>query len=113
MAAAVSADAFLAWAAGAGIGFDPRYPEADFLSLLPPRESAQCCADSHRAFHLSRHARHRHAHLERIFARIIASAANILANKAVIIAMSITKDVGLITNITPQYPIKITSHFHA
>ena len=41
MAEAVSADDFLAWAAGADIGFDPRYPGTDCLSLLPPGESSR------------------------------------------------------------------------
>lgn len=38
VAEAVSADEFLAWAAAAGIGFDPRYPGTDCLRLLPPRD---------------------------------------------------------------------------
>jgi hypothetical protein len=41
VAEAVSGADFLAWASGAGIGFDPRYPGTDCLSLLPPRESAR------------------------------------------------------------------------
>src|SRR2546421_543366 len=41
VAVPVSADEFLAWASGAGIGFDPRYPGTDCLSLLPPRESSR------------------------------------------------------------------------
>jgi hypothetical protein len=38
VAEAISRDDFLAWAAAAGIGFDPRYPGTDCLCLLPPRE---------------------------------------------------------------------------
>jgi hypothetical protein len=41
VAAAVSADDFLAWAAGVGIGFNSGYPGADCLCLLPPRESSR------------------------------------------------------------------------
>ena len=41
VAEAVSDDDFLTWAAGAGIGFDPRYPGTDGLSLLSPRESSR------------------------------------------------------------------------
>jgi hypothetical protein len=41
MAEAVAGDAFLAWAAGVGVGFDPRYPDSRSLGLLPPRESAR------------------------------------------------------------------------
>jgi hypothetical protein len=37
----VSGEDFLGWAAGVGIGFDPRYPECRCLSLLPPREHAR------------------------------------------------------------------------
>jgi hypothetical protein len=33
---AVPGEEFLRWAAGVGIGFDPRYPHARCLSLLPP-----------------------------------------------------------------------------
>jgi hypothetical protein len=32
---------FLPWAAGVGIGFDPRYPQSGCLRLLPPREHAR------------------------------------------------------------------------
>src|SRR5436190_17618850 len=35
------AEDFLSWAAGVGIGFDPRYPESHCLSLLPPHEHAR------------------------------------------------------------------------
>jgi hypothetical protein len=38
---AVTSDSFLAWAAGVGVGFDPRYPDGHCLGLLPPRESAR------------------------------------------------------------------------
>lgn len=38
---AVHGDEFLRWAAGAGIGFDPRYPESRRLSLLPPADHAR------------------------------------------------------------------------
>lgn len=41
MAEAVAGEAFLSWAAGVDIGFDPRYPDARCLGLLPPRESAR------------------------------------------------------------------------
>jgi hypothetical protein len=41
VAVAVSADDFLAWAAGADIGFDPRYPGTDCLSLLQYREPSR------------------------------------------------------------------------
>gem|GEM_PF-4884533 len=41
MADAVSSEPFLAWAVGAGLGFDPRYPDAHCLGLLPPRDSAR------------------------------------------------------------------------
>jgi hypothetical protein len=41
VAQAVSADDFLAWAARVSIGFDPRYPGTDCLSLLPPRGSSR------------------------------------------------------------------------
>ncbi len=41
MAEAAASDAFLAWAAGVGVGFDPRYPDARCLGLLPPRDSAR------------------------------------------------------------------------
>jgi hypothetical protein len=41
VAVAISADEFLAWAAAAGIGFDPRYPGTDCLRLLPRRESSR------------------------------------------------------------------------
>jgi hypothetical protein len=41
VAEAVSADDFLSWAAGVGIGFDPRYPGAHCLVLLPPGESSR------------------------------------------------------------------------
>ncbi len=41
MAEAVPADAFLAWAAEAGIGFDPRYAGANSLGLLPGGESSR------------------------------------------------------------------------
>lgn len=37
----VSADKFLSWAAGVGIGFDPRYPNSGCLSLLPPTGHAR------------------------------------------------------------------------
>ena len=35
----VQGEDFLRWAAGAGIGFDPRYPESRCLTLLPPRNT--------------------------------------------------------------------------
>jgi hypothetical protein len=38
---AVSADEFMAWAAGAGIGLDPGYAHSDCLCILPPRESSR------------------------------------------------------------------------
>lgn len=41
MIEAVSADAFLAWAVGVGIGFDPQYPGTGCLTLLPPREASR------------------------------------------------------------------------
>ena len=34
----VSSEDFLRWTSGVGIGFDPRYPESQCLSLLPPSE---------------------------------------------------------------------------
>lgn len=37
MVEAVSAADFLAWAAGVGVGFDPRYPDSGCLAVLPPR----------------------------------------------------------------------------
>jgi hypothetical protein len=37
----VPGEDFLRWAAGVGIGFDPRYPESRLLCLLPPREHAR------------------------------------------------------------------------
>jgi hypothetical protein len=37
----VPGEDFLRWAAGVGIGFDPRYPESRCLSLLPPCEQAR------------------------------------------------------------------------
>jgi hypothetical protein len=37
----VPGEDFLRWAAGVGIGFDPRYPESGCLSLRPPREHAR------------------------------------------------------------------------
>ena len=36
---AVSGEEFLRWAAGAGVGFDPRYP--DYLTILPPADHAR------------------------------------------------------------------------
>lgn len=38
---AVPGEQFLRWAAGTGVGFDPRYPESPSLTLLPPREHAR------------------------------------------------------------------------
>jgi hypothetical protein len=38
---AVDSHDFLRWAASAGIGTDPRYPESGCLSLLPPRDHAR------------------------------------------------------------------------
>jgi hypothetical protein len=38
---AVRSENFVRWAAGVGIGFDPRYPESRCLSLLPPRQQAR------------------------------------------------------------------------
>src|SRR5262245_20152454 len=38
---AVPGEAFLRWAAGVGVGFDPRYPDSRCLSLIPPREHAR------------------------------------------------------------------------
>lgn len=37
----VSAEDFLAWADGTGIGFNPKYPGTDCLILLPPREASR------------------------------------------------------------------------
>jgi hypothetical protein len=37
----VSSDDFLFWAKGAGVAFDPRYPESGCLTLLPPRNHAR------------------------------------------------------------------------
>lgn len=39
MATTVTSSEFLTWAAAAGLGFDPRYPSANDLCLLPPRTS--------------------------------------------------------------------------
>ncbi len=38
---AVRGEEFLRWAAGAGIGFDPRYRDSRRLRLLPPRDHAR------------------------------------------------------------------------
>jgi len=38
---AVSGAEFLRWAAGVGVGFDERYPDSRYLSLLPPRDHAR------------------------------------------------------------------------
>jgi hypothetical protein len=37
----VTGEAFLAWAGGVGLGFNPDYPDARVFGLLPPRESAR------------------------------------------------------------------------
>jgi hypothetical protein len=37
----VSEDEFLRWAAGVGIGFDPKYPGAHALRFLPPRKHSR------------------------------------------------------------------------
>jgi hypothetical protein len=37
----LSEEGFLRWAAGVGIGFDPRFPESRSLNLLPPRDEAR------------------------------------------------------------------------
>jgi hypothetical protein len=37
----ITSEAFLRWAAGGGIGFDPRYPQSGCLRLLPRREHAR------------------------------------------------------------------------
>jgi hypothetical protein len=37
----VPAEEFLRWAVGAGIDFDPRYPDSRCLSLVPPRDHAR------------------------------------------------------------------------
>lgn len=37
----VPEDEFLCWAASVGVGFDPRYPDAHSLCLLPAREAAR------------------------------------------------------------------------
>lgn len=41
MTETVSADAFLAWAGGVGIGFDPRFAGTDCLSLLLPCKTSR------------------------------------------------------------------------
>jgi hypothetical protein len=38
---AVPGEKFLRWAAGVGIGFDPRYPNSRRLRLVPPRDHAR------------------------------------------------------------------------
>ncbi|MBA4191113.1 MAG: hypothetical protein C0467_24275 [Planctomycetaceae bacterium] len=38
---AVTSEAFMTWAGGLGLGFDPRYPDGNCLGLLPPHESAR------------------------------------------------------------------------
>src|SRR4051812_16024575 len=37
----VQAEEFLRWAAGVGIGFDPRYTDSSCLKLLPPADHAR------------------------------------------------------------------------
>src|SRR4051812_8489550 len=38
---ALDGDGFLRWAAGVGVGLDPRFPDSERLCLLPPRDHAR------------------------------------------------------------------------